>query len=535
MTTETTLLNEQIALIGEGRTPELAAAMAAAGLRAGDATANVELFTNAYNKLRAAQYAADPGKLEQEKRDNLMEINDLNRQIEEINLIRPLEDQVEVQQKIIDGQEKLVRVKQQEIDAIGRTIELKQRELEPLDDQIEKLQELSDKTSEAYDAQIEALDEIYNREENIAKLKQGQLDVAQALSRGDVAAAAQGALGMSQELARQSREEARSALESQKQLATQNIQNKILEIEKQKKKINQDIEDLQMRQRVIQDEIYTIQSTLILPAENEIYRLQGLINIEADKLKGKYNNAAMEMANLIRQLDIAIGKQRELEGIKPGPTKYTPPSIAQQTEYAAQALTTGPTPTTYEIATSGGQYVLGGTGDLPQGMTDPGQLSGSGFGWVDGLGWTTGYNLGGKIKKYAMGGRVGYKGSTERAPGMMYGGSAKKFAYGSTVPGVGMTDRVPALLTPGEFVVRKRVAEQYGPLLELLNGQVFPTMKTNSFNSSSQAQKPGSMYNYNVNVTLNGSDMDANDVANAVIQKIKMTENKGIRSNNIRG
>jgi hypothetical protein len=29
--------------------------------------------------------------------------------------------------------------------------------------------------------------------------------------------------------------------------------------------------------------------------------------------------------------------------------------------------------------------------------------------------------------------------------------------------------------------------------------------------------------------------MDANDVANVVIQKIKMVENKGIRSNNIRG
>lgn len=535
MTTETTALTDQIALINEGRTPELAAAMAAAGLKAGDATGNVELFTNAYNKLKAAQYAADPGKLDQEKRDNLMEINDLNRQIEEINLIRPLEDQVKVQQKIIDGQEKIVRVKQQEIDAIGRTIELKQRELEPLDDQIEKLQELSDKTSEAYDAQIEALDEVYRREENIAKLKQGQLDVAQALSRGDVAAAAQGALGMSQELARQSREEARSALESQKELATQNIQNKILEIEKQKKKINQDIEDLQMRQRVIQDAIYTIQSTLILPAENKIYELQGLINIEADKLAGKYNNASIEMENLIRQLDLAIARQRELEGIKPGAAKYTPPSIAQQTEYAANANSTLGPGTSYDIATAGGEFVLGGTGDLPQGMTDPGQLSGSGFGWVDGLGWTTGYNLGGKIKKYAMGGRVGYKGSTERAPGMMYGGSAKKYAYGSTVPGTGMTDKVPALLTPGEFVVRKRVAEQYGPLLELLNGQVFPTMKTNSFNSSSKTEKSGSMYNYNVNVTLNGSDMDANDVANAVIQKIKMTENKGIRSNNIRG
>ena len=48
------------------------------------------------------------------------------------------------------------------------------------------------------------------------------------------------------------------------------------------------------------------------------------------------------------------------------------------------------------------------------------------------------------------------------------------------------------------------------------NQKVFPTMRTNSFNSSNQAEKSGSMYNYNVNVTLNGSDMDANDVANVL-------------------
>jgi hypothetical protein len=109
MTTETTLLNAQLGLINEGKTPELAAAMAAAGLKAGDATGKLELFTDAYNKLKAAQYATDPGKLEQDKRDNAAEIRDINRQIDEINLIRPLEDQVEVQQKIIDGQEKIVR------------------------------------------------------------------------------------------------------------------------------------------------------------------------------------------------------------------------------------------------------------------------------------------------------------------------------------------------------------------------------------------------------------------------------------------
>jgi hypothetical protein len=438
---------------------------------------------------------------------------------------------------------------------------------------------------------------------------------------------------MSQELARQSREEARSALQSQKDLAIKNIQNKIIEIEKQRKKINQDIEDLQMRQRVIQDEIYTIQSTKILPAENKIYDLQIQINNEADRLAGKYNNAAEALENLRDKLKDLQRDQNDLNNIIPGdntgeevaapeasapavsapaasapaaprpsapsaprpsaPTPPTPPapapaapasglSPAQKAEAArlqaavaaaerqraidagaaqdrakAAANTAAAAAAAAAAAEATRQRIQAAA--AAERARDAAAAAAAKAAASRGLSADRAAEaaaaerarvvaaqnaakaraanraFGGFISKYAMGGRVGYKGSTERAPGMMYGGSAKKYAYGSTVPGRGMTDKVPALLTPGEFVVRKRVAEQYGPLLELLNGQVFPTMKTNSFNSSSKTEKSGSMYNYNVNVTLNGSDMDANDVANAVMQKIKMTENKGIRSNNIRG
>jgi hypothetical protein len=91
-------------------------------------------------------------------------------------------------------------------------------------------------------------------------------------------------------------------------------------------------------------------------------------------------------------------------------------------------------------------------------------------------------------------------------------------------------DRARLAVEPNRFN-----ADKLNDFRAMINQKVFPTMKTNSFNSSNKTEKSGSMYNYNVNVTLNGSDMDANDVANAVMQKIKMTENKGIRSNNIRG
>jgi len=84
---------------------------------------------------------------------------------------------------------------------------------------------------------------------------------------------------------------------------------------------------------------------------------------------------------------------------------------------------------------------------------------------------------GGSIVRMANGGTA-YKGSTEPPP-------ALRMNYGSTVPGKGMTDKVPALLTPGEFVVRKSVADKNRGMLQALNGQIFPGV------AATKDKKPG--------------------------------------------
>ena len=138
-------------------------------------------------------------------------------------------------------------------------------------------------------------------------------------------------------------------------------------------------------------------------------------------------------------------------------------------------------------------------------------------------------------KKKQFGGIISSLGSTEPPPTMMnYGGMMKKYAYGSMVPGVGMTDKVPALLTPGEFVIRKSVVESYGPMLSNLNSQVFPKMNMTSAMPSTQGnENEGTVYNYQVSVALNGSNLDPNDVANVVMQKIKMSESRNIRGTRV--
>jgi TP901 family phage tail tape measure protein len=146
------------------------------------------------------------------------------------------------------------------------------------------------------------------------------------------------------------------------------------------------------------------------------------------------------------------------------------------------------------------------------------------------FGGVVGYMGGGKVKRYANGGNVNYKGSNEPAPVRM--------AFGNIVPGIGMTDKVPALLTPGEFVVRKSVAQANMPLLNALNGNSFPSMGSSELpgtyidspkNVVSNISSP--VYNYSVNVNVPNTSSSPNEIADVVISKIKMTQGREIRRN----
>jgi TP901 family phage tail tape measure protein len=136
---------------------------------------------------------------------------------------------------------------------------------------------------------------------------------------------------------------------------------------------------------------------------------------------------------------------------------------------------------------------------------------------------------GGSIQKLMYGGLP--KGSTQSPPSL-------KFANGNIVPGTGMTDKVPALLTPGEFVVRKSVAEANMPLLKSLNSNVFGAgMSVGSPNISpidattSVSNVSAPVYNYNVNVNVADTNASPNEIADVVMNKIRMTKDRSVRGN----
>ena len=639
LSTETDNAQRALKLMGQGIPADIANQIANMGNSANFSADQIQDLANTMQQLKILKLALqDPAELRLQQMMNQERINQLNYEIGLIESVNANEKMAaEYVKEKVTNHEDLLAVYERQNDAKSREIELRQRDLEPLDEQIEKLEEQKTKIEENYDAQSEALDEVIEKENELFAIKAKSLDVAGALSRGDVAGAAKAALELEKELSQQRSQDQRQILDQQRKLSIEAVDTRIKTLADQKKVIEQDILRLQKEQRAIQDKIYNAQ----LIINNEAARLEGIYklgNNQVALLKQELILAEQEQRDLNAAVQAQIDLMKELGRIPrnktsdsesstdsesgavdntntetsmnvPTPSAPTPSAPASRpstptptTPKPPPPPTPPPTPTADRLARPQeaaleaqrleAQREATAAAELRAAQLRSSQIAAAAAAAAKAAEATrqkiqeaaaaerardaaaaaaakaavlrglsadraaqeaaaerarvvaaqnaakaraANRAFGGFISKYAMGGRVNYKGSTERAPGMMYGGSAKKFAYGSTVPGRGMTDKVPALLTPGEFVVRKRVAEQYGPLLELLNGQVFPTMKTNSFNSSSKTEKSGSMYNYNVNVTLNGSDMDANDVANAVIQKIKMTENKGIRSNNIRG
>jgi hypothetical protein len=88
----------------------------------------------------------------------------------------------------------------------------------------------------------------------------------------------------------------------------------------------------------------------------------------------------------------------------------------------------------------------------------------------------------------------------------------KYFASGGFSKG---TDTIPAMLTPGEFVIKKSSVDSYG---------VSNLSKINSGMSPDS-----SVYNYSLSVNVSGNNLNADDIASTVMQKIKYIDGQRVR------
>jgi hypothetical protein len=382
------------------------------------------------------------------------------------------------------------------IDKLNRQIELEERQVKLRQRGLEELSKKEEAVNDAYNLRVEALDKVSESNSRIGEQERSRISLASALASGDIASAASITSEMQQQSAEYQIEDARTALEKQRQT----------DLDALTVSINGKL----MTRKGIESEIETIQDS-IYNKGIEIETLQ-------DKLK------------ILEDERLAIAKERE---------KVETRTFLMAQRQAILDLTgkNGKIPKenqqAYKDFVSSFNKIAG-----MYNVANPGAK-------VDTL------NYGGSIARMANGG-IAYKGSTEPPPPI-------RMNDGFTVPGNGMTDKVSALLTPGEFVVRKSVADKNRGFLQALNGQVFPGVggkkgiPENNFlegigsprfsmpetgassipvNNTNTVSNSSPMYNstYNVNVNVAGTNASPDDIANVVMAKISNQNRGNLRS-----
>jgi hypothetical protein len=391
---------------------------------------------------------------------------------------------------LIDKNNELIETKEREIELqFSRPTELLNRDLDSMDRAAESI-------NNKYDTQAQALSKISDINKDIADQEQKRLTLADALSQGDISAAAVAAQEMKNSFAQSAMEKSSGALEAAKEYELANLRNssgltrtqieeKIYELEQKKLEATDAIRELQ-------DKNYKIQKENIDPLQKALD--DQLKTIDAARLSLDKQSLSIQKAKF--EAELANGKFSIAEGIV-GRVKALWDGIVSKS-----------------VTLTVNQNGSGGDQD-DGGQNDGKENSGNGSGLTEEQ----------KI--------IADLTDTERRLfGFAKGGLVPKyFALGGLSKG---TDTVPAMLTPGEFVMRKSAVDKFGPLLSAMNSPSFKMSKPVSYNPQSSAgnsvvDNSSAMYNYNIGITVPQSNASSGDIANAVISQIKYIDAQRIR------
>ena len=199
-----------------------------------------------------------------------------------------LEDEIEIDFKLATEKDNdIVRDAQKKIADIQYEIDDYQAELKGIADQEEDI-------NEKYDKRYEALEKVATAQESIARAQQAQLTIADALSRGDIAAAARAQQELRDQEAEASREERRAQLERAQAAEIANVRSK-------SGKSRTELED---SIKAKQDEIFNIEEDTLEPAQDRIRLAEYQKEVAIDNLEiaGKTRD---EWAKMASEVDLA--------------------------------------------------------------------------------------------------------------------------------------------------------------------------------------------------------------------------------------
>jgi TP901 family phage tail tape measure protein len=379
-------------------------------------------------------------------------------------------------------------------------------------DQNEKVrvyQKEIDEINEQYEAQQKILDKIGKAQQYIANIEKGRLNVANALAKGDMFAAAQAMQTAKAEMAKQNLDMAKQSLQEQQEARVDEIQDKIDAITDELEELNAQVD--QARRDALRKYI------------DDISTLQQQIN--DDRSQDSY----WEAAN--KALDNAISKAQEYyDAVIAGNTAAAAAAGAVNVGVgnADEAAPGAGAPSNDATATAPAQGKpidsWKAAWDKISNKKNRKALRAGGWGKDGGEKWK---KLEPEQKWRAV------KWLEEKKFNKLINTRPKnipKMRLGGFVPGFGNTDSVLTKLTPGEFVVRKGAAGELGNVLKSINkpGYKFAS-PAGTMRGGGDVVHGNQTNNYSVTVNA-GSSANADEIADITIRKIKGLESRNVRT-----
>lgn len=490
-----------------------------------DLTSSVEESFGKYASVVDSAFAAEEWRIKTAAAEEFAKANDMTveamqRQIvKNERLIRQEQEKIDKKQAEINGIQHSNDLIQDSIDKKRRDDEVAQRAYDAMSHQLDIMSQQEQKIRDAYDERIKALDKVASLNQHLIDQQKQQLGLADALTRGDLAAAAMAQQEMQASDAQYAVDQIRSGLQTgmENQIAGLTTEGGLT-----RKEAEQQIADAKERSyqvslliRKEEDAIYA-NNILIKGLNTEIYNLQnGTLKTLTDQNDAYQTKLSDYETELDYQILISSAAGYTKESWEK--TKASSEAMINYLKSNQDALTAARQEwERIRVAAEGAAAASGGTAaftaSAPPGLsstayTNPVSVSGG--------------------QKY--GGQIHYR-----------GGLIKKYATGSFIYGDGGRDSVHARLTPGEYVMRKSAVSKYGQtMFEKMNMGAFsmPTYDLGMSASTPVQASPGvsnisaPVYNnYSVNVNVPNTNADPDAIANKVMMRITQIDSANVRS-----